>query len=201
MGPSYSKCRFGEVDSLHHVVEPASSPECLVYSSLNFSAGGYCASAMAQYRTFASATGFPLGNPECLNSGDDHPVNWVSWYEAMAYCRWLELELVADAAKWAKSTEAIEYSIENAPYGERLRGTNHLWAEVAETNLRMVGWHTQMVVGKVQFMKLLRDRAQQLGDKSLLKDFMDEFYSIGALPMSLIRWEMTGFDDEIKTLW
>lgn len=31
--------------------------------------------------------------------------------------------------------------------------------------------------------------------------FMDEFYSLGALPMSLIRWEMTGYDDEIKTLW
>ena len=64
----------------------------------------------------------------------------------------------------------------------------------------MVGWHTHMVVGKVQFMKLLRDRSQQLGDAFVLKDFMDEFYSLGALPMSLIRWEMTGYDDEIKKL-
>ena len=90
---------------------------------------------------------------------------------------------------------------QNAPYGERLRGTNHLWAEVADTNLRMVGWHTQMVMGKVQLLKLLRDRSQQLGDAFVLREFMDELYSFGALPMSLIRWEMTGYDDEIKRLW
>lgn len=108
-------------------------------------------------------------------------------------------DLYMHAGEW-DIAEAFEYSIENAPYGERLRGTNHLWSEVADTNLRMVGWHTQMVVGKVQFMKLLRDRSQQLGDAFVLKDFMDEFYALGALPMSLIRWEMTGYDDEIKKL-
>lgn len=55
-------------------------------------------------------------------------------------------DLYMHAGEW-DIEEAIEYSIEHAPYGERLRGTNHLWAEVAETNLRLVGWHTQMVVG------------------------------------------------------
>ena len=57
-----------------------------------------------------------------------------------------------------------------------------------------------MVVGKVHFMKLLRDRAQQLGDDFTVKQFMDEFYAAGVIPMSLIRWEMTGHDDEIKEL-
>ena len=64
---------------------------------------------VAQFRAFLSATGFPPGNLEFLNSGDDHPVNWVSWYEAMAYCRWLELELVALAA--TSIEEAIEEPI------------------------------------------------------------------------------------------
>jgi len=27
---------------------------------------------------------------------------------------------------------------------------------------------------------------------------MDEFLTAGMIPMSLIRWEMTGFEDEIK---
>ncbi|MCH7825928.1 MAG: SUMF1/EgtB/PvdO family nonheme iron enzyme [Acidobacteria bacterium] len=31
---------------------------------------------VAQFRAFLSATGFPPGNLEFLNSGDDHPVNW-----------------------------------------------------------------------------------------------------------------------------
>jgi hypothetical protein len=109
-------------------------------------------------------------------------------------------DLYQHAREW-DIAEAFEYSIANAPYGERLRGTRHLWNEVADTNLRMVGWHTQMVVGKVQFMKLLRDRSQQLGDDFVMKDFMDEFYAMGALPISLIRWQMTGYEDEIHKLW
>jgi uncharacterized protein (DUF885 family) len=58
-----------------------------------------------------------------------------------------------------------------------------------------------MVVGKVQFMKLFRDRAKQLGDEFNLRQFMDEFLAAGMIPISLIRWEMTGYDDEIKELW
>ncbi len=50
-------------------------------------------------------------------------------------------------------------------------------------------------------MKLFRDRANQLGDDFVLKEFMDEFYDSGSIPMSLIRWEMTGYDDEIEKLW
>ena len=50
-------------------------------------------------------------------------------------------------------------------------------------------------------MKLFRDRAQQLGEDFNLKDFMDEFYAAGVIPVSLIRWELSGYDDEIKLLW
>ncbi len=69
------------------------------------------------------------------------------------------------------------------------------------TTLIHVGWHAQKVVGKVHFMKLFRDRAQQLGEDFNLKDFMDEFYAAGVIPVSLIRWELSGYDDEIKLLW
>jgi len=58
-----------------------------------------------------------------------------------------------------------------------------------------------MVVSKVQFMKLMRDRFQQLGDDFVLKNFMDEFFDAGQIPISLTRWELTGYDDEIKKLW
>ena len=96
--------------------------------------------------------------------------------------------------------EAMEFAVENAPHGELLDDSPHLWNEM-KTTLRHVGWHAQMVVGKVHFMKLFRDRAQQLGDEFNLKEFMDEFYAGGVIPVSLIRWEMTGYDDEIKKLW
>jgi uncharacterized protein (DUF885 family) len=57
-----------------------------------------------------------------------------------------------------------------------------------------------MVIGKIQLMKLFRDRAKQLGTEFSLKQFLDQFISTGFIPISLIRWEMTGLNDEIKLL-
>ena len=57
-----------------------------------------------------------------------------------------------------------------------------------------------MIVGKVQFMKLFRDRSNQLGDEFVLRDFLDDVLNTGSIPWSLIRWEMTGLDDEIREL-
>ncbi len=96
--------------------------------------------------------------------------------------------------------DATDFCIKNAPHGELLEGSHHLWYEL-DTTLRGVGHHMLMIVGKVQFMKLFRDRAQQLGDKFILKEFLDEFLASGMIPMSLTRWEMTGYDDEIKRLY
>lgn len=96
--------------------------------------------------------------------------------------------------------EAMAFAVKCAPHGELLEDSPHLHYEM-QTTLRYVGWHMGMVVGKVQFMKLFRDRAKQLGDEFNLRQFMDEFLAAGMIPMSLIRWEMTGYDDEIKELW
>lgn len=95
--------------------------------------------------------------------------------------------------------DAVNYCVANAPHGELLADSHHLWYEMA-TTLRGVGHHMTMVVGKVQFMKLIRDRANQIGDDFTLKAFMDEFLETGLIPFSLIRWEMTGYDDEMKQL-
>ena len=95
--------------------------------------------------------------------------------------------------------DAMAFSVANAPHGELLDDSPHLWFEMA-TTLRGVGHHMLMVVGKVQFMKLLRDRSQQLGGEFELQAFMDEFFESGLIPMSLIRWEMTGMDDEMQQL-
>lgn len=95
--------------------------------------------------------------------------------------------------------DAYEFCVNNAPHGELLDGSHHLWFEL-DTTLRGVGHHMLMVVGKVQFMKLFRDRAAQLGDDFDLKEFMDQVLGSGAIPWSLIRWEMTGLDDEINEL-
>ncbi len=95
--------------------------------------------------------------------------------------------------------DAMEFCVANAPHGELLDGSHHLWFEL-DTTLRGVGHHMLMVVGKVQFIKLFRDRANQLGDEFKLSEFLDEVLDTGSIPWSLIRWEMTGLDDEIRQL-
>ena len=107
-------------------------------------------------------------------------------------------DLYMHSGDWSLK-DAMEYCVENAPHGELLDNSPHLWHEM-QTTLVHVGWHMQMVVGKVHFMKLFRDRAQQLGDEFVLRQFVDEFLEAGVIPISLIHWEMTGLTDEIEKL-
>jgi len=56
------------------------------------------------------------------------------------------------------------------------------------------------VTGKFQIFKALGDRKMQLKDKFSLKEFYDQFISLGPVPFSLLRWEILGLDDELKLL-
>jgi hypothetical protein len=67
--------------------------------------------------------------------------------------------------------------------------------------LRQPAYGMTYLAGKVQFEKLLSDRARQLGKDFDLGKFHDEFLAAGSIPITLIRWEMTGQDDEVKKLW
>ena len=67
--------------------------------------------------------------------------------------------------------------------------------------LQQPGYGTSYISGKVEVEKLLAERARQLGDDFTLKRFMDELNAAGVIPVSLIRWELTGLDDEIAGMW
>jgi uncharacterized protein (DUF885 family) len=81
-----------------------------------------------------------------------------------------------------------------------LTAGREVWHE-AETTLRYPGWHTGMNAGKTQFLSLLADRCNQLGNEFNHREFMDEFFAAGMISMLLIRWEMTGLTDEIEKLF
>ncbi len=66
---------------------------------------------------------------------------------------------------------------------------------------RPPGYGLGYMIGMLQMQQLLADRKRQLGDDFVLKDFHDTFMASGRLPLSLIRWEMTGLDDEVSDLW
>jgi hypothetical protein len=53
----------------------------------------------------------------------------------------------------------------------------------------------------MQIYQLLADRRMQLGDKFDLKEFHDAPLATGSIPIALLRWEMTGIDDQMATIW
>jgi len=63
------------------------------------------------------------------------------------------------------------------------------------------GYGSGYQMGKLQMDQLLSDRYQQLGSRFNLKEFHDQFLAAGTIPISAIRWEMTGMDDEVRDLW
>ena len=69
--------------------------------------------------------------------------------------------------------------------------------------LRQPGYGTSYITGKYLLERTLADYGkmkEEQGEEFKLKDFFDELNSIGGIPISLGRWQMTGLDDEIKML-
>lgn len=66
--------------------------------------------------------------------------------------------------------------------------------------LRQPGYGTSYVTGKYLIERLIADRSRQLGEKFTLRNFFDEMYTVGMIPVSLIRWQMTGLNDEMRRI-
>lgn len=66
---------------------------------------------------------------------------------------------------------------------------------------RPPGYGLGYTIGMLQMQKMLGDRKRQLRERFVLKRFHDDFMAAGRLPMSLIRWEITGLDDEVRDFW
>jgi hypothetical protein len=93
--------------------------------------------------------------------------------------------------------EAVDYWMERVPY---------LDADVARVDAeiylrRPPGYGLGYMTGMVQMQELLADRKRQLGEEFNLREFHDAIMQSGRLPLSLLRWEMTGLDDEVAKLW
>ena len=76
-----------------------------------------------------------------------------------------------------------------------MRGEQHLY-------LRQPAYGTSYLIGKIQIEQLLADRRRQLGaGVHACKRFMDEFDAAGLIPISLIRWELTGqIPDDLRSV-
>jgi hypothetical protein len=69
--------------------------------------------------------------------------------------------------------------------------------------MRQPGYGSSYITGKYLLERTMADYAIQLeaqGKQFHLRDFFDKLNAIGSIPIALGRWEMTGFDDEIKSI-
>lgn len=95
--------------------------------------------------------------------------------------------------------EAFQFLVDATPYW---LDENDLaaWFDL-ELYLRQPGYGMGYLLGKIQLEQLLSDRIDQLSEKFNLRQFCDEFLAAGMIPIALVRWEMTGQEDQIKKIW
>jgi uncharacterized protein (DUF885 family) len=92
--------------------------------------------------------------------------------------------------------QAVKFACESTPRGWMKESGSLVWFE-QDLYLRQPGYGTSYLTGKIEIEKLMTERARQLGDRFTMKQFIDEVNAAGVIPVSLIRWELTGLDDEI----
>jgi len=94
--------------------------------------------------------------------------------------------------------QARKFQVEWTPKG--WTGDESLVGFEQHLYLRQPGYGTSYVTGKYFIERLIMDMGRKQDNEFKLYHFFDEFYSTGIIPVSLVRWQMTGSDDEIKSL-
>ncbi len=87
--------------------------------------------------------------------------------------------------------QAAKFASANTPRGWLRETGATLWFE-QHLFLQQPDYGSSYLIGKIETEKLIAQRVRQLGDQFTMKRFMDEFNAVGLIPISLVRWEMTG---------
>lgn len=66
--------------------------------------------------------------------------------------------------------------------------------------LRQPGYGTCYITGKHLLDELMKERSRQLGEQFTLRGWFEEVNAAGVIPVSLLRWQLTGNGDEIEVL-
>jgi uncharacterized protein (DUF885 family) len=90
--------------------------------------------------------------------------------------------------------QAKQFIVDKTPNGWFNANGNTLWVDMGIYATQPT-YGTTYLAGKVAFDHLLADAKPMP-----FKQFMDSFFAVGVIPMSMVRWEMTGLDDEVKLL-
>ena len=66
--------------------------------------------------------------------------------------------------------------------------------------LRQPGYGTSYITGKYLIERLLGEMGSQSDDGIRLSEFFRQVDEVGLIPVSLIHWQLTGNDDQVKSL-
>jgi hypothetical protein len=94
--------------------------------------------------------------------------------------------------------QASDYHVEWTPRG--WMRTDSLLGFEQQLYLRQPGYGTSYITGKYLIEELMQERAHQLGSAFVMRKFFEDVNETGLIPVSLIRWQLTGKDDEIRAL-
>ena len=95
--------------------------------------------------------------------------------------------------------EARDFHVEWTPRGWMREDLDLLGFE-QHLYLRQPGYGTSYVTGKYLLERLVTERSKQLKGEFSLLGFFEDLDNTGVIPVSLIRWELTGKDNEIRDL-
>jgi hypothetical protein len=84
--------------------------------------------------------------------------------------------------------EAAKFASENTPRGWLRLSGETVWAE-QHLYLQQPGYGTSYLIGKMEIDQIL---SRKLRGGSTLRQFMDQKDAAGLIPVSLLRWELTG---------
>lgn len=126
---------------------------------------------------------------------DDRPRTRELFYIAqLKRAARIPAELRMQTGEWTLQ-QAIDFLVAEVPLMEENLARYDL-----AIYLRRPAYGMNYQVGKAQMERLVADRSRQLGEAFDLGRFHDEFLAHGGIPITLIRWEMTGLDDEVRSL-
>jgi uncharacterized protein (DUF885 family) len=95
--------------------------------------------------------------------------------------------------------QAKDFQVEWTPRGWMRPDLDLLHFE-QQLYLRQPGYGTSYVTGKYLLDELMKDRAHELGADFTTRRYFEEVNAAGMIPVALIRWQVTGKDDEIQSL-
>lgn len=95
--------------------------------------------------------------------------------------------------------QAQEFHLRNTPRGWMRRDLPLLQFE-QHLYLRQPGYGTSYVTGKHLIEQLLADYATQQGSGFQLSDFFAAINASGIIPVSLLRWQLTGQGDDMRAM-